>query len=233
MSPRTDHPTDWQPDMPIFADRVEAGRQLGEELKLRGYGEMPTVVVAIPRGGVPVGHAVARAVGATLEIIIPRRLTIPDEPQLTFGAITPDGTMVLDLPLVESRRLTTLDIKRVAMETLAEVRRQRRAYRGQDTPLELIGKTVILVDDGLSSGFTMLAAVRAIHRHQPSRVVVAVPVSSLGSLDRLLTQVNELVCLVERDNENFAVAHCYRDFSDLTDDQVRAFLTDPNLDGQP
>lgn len=216
--------TNWQPNSPIFADRLDAGWRLGEELRLRGYGDEPAVVVAIPRGGVPVALAVAQAIHATLEIIIPRKLRLPDDPGTSFGAITPDGTMILDLPLVEEKQLTIYTIKQVALETLEEVRRQMRTYCGECPPLELAGQTAILVDDGLSSGFTMLAAVRALHRLQPARMAVAVPVSSLGSLDRLVSQVDDLICLVERDDSTFSVADCYQSFDDLTDAQVQAFL---------
>jgi putative phosphoribosyl transferase len=209
---------------PLFADRLDAGRQLGEELRLRGHADDPTVVIAIPRGGVPVGYAVARALGSALQIIIPRKLPDPDDPEVTLGAITPDGTMVLNLPTVQRRQLTPHEIKQVAMSTLAEVRRQMRAYLDSIPPLDLDGKTAILVDDGCSSGFTMLAAVRALRRHRPTRIVAAVPVSPVGSLDRLAPQVDELICLAERDDEAFVVANSYECFDDLTDEQVRAFL---------
>lgn len=208
---------------PMFVDRLDAGRQLGEELRLRGYVDEPSVVIAIPRGGVPVGYAVAQTLGSALQIIIPRKLLDPDDPQTSLGAITPDGTMVLNLPVVERQQLTPHDIKRVAMTTLAEVRRQVRAYLN-GALLDLYGKTIILVDDGCSSGFTMLAAVRALRRHEPARLVAAVPVSPVGSLDRLASQVDDLICLVERDDEAFAVADSYENFDDLTDGQVKNFL---------
>lgn len=218
---------DWQPNAPIFSDRLEAGRQLGEELRLRGYGDEPTLVIAIPRGGVPVGHAVAQAIGAQLSLIIPRKLPIPDDPETSFGAITPDGTMILNLPLLEEQQLPVDVIKRVALETLSEVRRQMQTYCGESPSLDLIDKTAILVDDGLSSGFTMLAAVRAIRRHEPVRVVVAVPVSTFSSVDRLEPQVDELIYLMERDDATLSVSSCYKDSDNLTDEQVRAFLQNP------
>ena len=96
---------------PMFVDRLDAGRQLGEELRLRGYADEPSVVIAIPRGGVPVGYAVAQTLGSGLQIIIPRKLLDPDDPQTSIGAITPDGTMVLNLPVVERQHLTPHDIK--------------------------------------------------------------------------------------------------------------------------
>ena len=218
---------DWQPNAPLFSDRLEAGRQLGEELRLRGYGDEPTLVIAIPRGGVPVGHAVAQAIGAQLSLIIPRKLPIPDDPETSFGAITPDGTMILNLPLLEEQQLPVDVIKRVALETLSEVRRQMQTYSGESPSLDLIDKTAILVDDGLSSGFTMLAAVRAIRRHEPVRVVVAVPVSTFGSVDRLEPQVDELIYLMERDDATLSVNSCYKDSNNLTDEQVQAFLQNP------
>lgn len=218
---------DWQPNAPLFSDRLEAGRQLGEELRLRGYGDEPTLVIAIPRGGVPVGHAVAQAIGAQLSLIIPRKLPIPDDPETSFGAITPDGTMILNLPLLEEQQLPVDVIKRVALETLSEVRRQMQTYCGESPSLDLIDKTAILVDDGLSSGFTMLAAVRAIRRHEPVRVVVAVPVSTFGSVDRLEPQVDELIYLMERDDATLSVNSCYKDSNNLTDEQVQAFLQNP------
>jgi putative phosphoribosyl transferase len=219
---------DWQPNAPLFSDRLEAGRQLGEELRLRGYGDEPTLVIAIPRGGVPVGHAVAQAIGARLSLIIPRKLLIPDDPETSFGAITPDGTMILNLPLLEEQQLPVDVIKRVALETLSEVRRQIQTYCGEPPSLDLIDKTAILVDDGLSSGFTMLAAVRAIRRHEPARIVVAVPVSTFSSVDRLEPQVDELVYLMERDDATLSVNSCYKDSDSLTDEQVRAFLQNPD-----
>jgi putative phosphoribosyl transferase len=233
MNPGIEQELDWQPNAPIFADRLDAGRQLGEELRLRGYGDESAVVIVIPKGGVPVGYAVAQAIGARLEVIIPRKLPILDDPEAVLGAITPDGTMVLNLPLIKEQQLSVDVIKRVAIETFSEIRRQMQAYCGDCPPLDLVGKTAILVDDGLDSGFTMLAAVRAIHRHKPARIVVAVPVSTFSSIDRLKSQVDDLIYLVEQDDTAFTVANCYEDFDDLTDDQVRDFLQDDRAQGQP
>jgi putative phosphoribosyl transferase len=217
---------DWKPNAPIFVDRLDAGRQLGEELRLRGYGDEPAVVLAIPRGGVPVGHAVAQAIGALLAIIVPRKLPLPSDPDTGFGAVTPDGTLLLNQPLIERVQLQVEEIKRVAVETLSEACRQVRTYCGDCPPLDLAGKTAILVDDGLISGFTTLAAVRAVCRYEPARVVVAVPVGSFSAIDRLRPQVDDLVCLVEQDDTGAAIACAYQNFTDLTDDQVRAFLQD-------
>jgi len=214
---------------PIFAHRLDAGRQLGEELRLRGYGDKPAVVIAIPRGGVPVGHAVSQIIDARLEIIIPRKLPTPGNPEVGFGAITSDGTMVLNMPQIEEQQLGVDDIKRVAMETLGEVRRQMRTFCGHCFSLNLTGQTIILVDDGLASGFTMLAAVQAIRRHRPARLIVAVPASTFTSIDRLKSQVDELIYLSEWDDLSFTVADCYQEFDTLTDDEVRSFLSDTQI----
>ncbi|UCC65624.1 MAG: phosphoribosyltransferase [Anaerolineae bacterium] len=210
----------------MFADRLDAGRQLGEELRLRGYRDEPAIVLAIPRGGVPVAHAVTQALGTPLEVIVPGKLRLPGEPETTFGAIVPDGTLLLNLSQVESLELEAEEIKRLAAETLSEMHRQMETYRGKRPPLDMEGKTAILVDDGLASGFTMLAAVRAVRCYAPARVVVAVPVSPFSAVDRLAPQVDDLVCLVERDDTGYAIAHAYTDLADLSDDQVCTFLRD-------
>lgn len=217
---------DWKPNAPVFADRLDAGKQLGEELQLRGYGDEPAIVLAIPRGGVPVAHGVTQILGTPLEVIIPGKLRLPSEPETAFGAIAPDGTLLLDLSQVESLALEAEEIKRLAAETFSEMRRQMETYRNKRSPLDLEGKTVILVDDGLASGFTMLAAVRAVRHHAPARVVVAVPVSPFSAVDRLAPLVDDLVCLVERDDTDYAIARAYTDLADLSDDQVCTFLWD-------
>jgi putative phosphoribosyl transferase len=223
---------DWRPNAPLFVDRLDAGRQLGEELRLRGYGDEPAVVLAIPRGGVPVGFAVTQALGVPLETIISRKLSIPSDPQIGLGAITPDGKLLLNLPQLESLSFTAEEIKQVAMETLSEIQRLTQIYGSTYPLLDLDNKTVILVDDGVASGFTMLAAVRAVRRHEPARIVVAVPVGSFSSLDRLKPQVDDLVCLAERDDTAFALADAYVDFAELTDDQVHALLQDAQSKGE-
>lgn len=200
---------------------------------MRGYGDKPAIVLAIPRGGIPVGYAAAQAIGAPLEIIVPRKLFLPDDPETGFGAITPSGALLLDLPLVERLALETEEVKQVALETLSEARRQMKAYCGERLPRDPAGKVAILVDDGLLSGFTMLAAVRAVHHQEPERVVVAVPVSTFSAIDRLEAQVDDLVCLAERDDTTFAVSSAYTDFADLTDDQVRDILQRAQTEKKP
>ncbi len=224
---------DWKPNAPVFADRLDAGRQLGEELQLRGYGDEPARVLAIPRGGVPVGYVVAQTIGAPLGIIIPGKLPVPNDPETSFGAITPDGKLFLNLPVVERLQSDPEEIKRVAVETLSKVRCQMQAYGGDCLPLDLADETIILVDDGLNTGFTMLVAVRAVRRREAARVVVAVPVGTFGATDRLTPQVDDLACLVEQDSTGFAITRAYQDFAALSDDQVLAFLQNAKTRRRP
>lgn len=213
-----------EPHAPVFADRLDAGRQLGEELRLRGFEDEPALVLAIPRGGVAVGQAVAQTIGASLGVIIPGKLPVPGDPETSFGAITPDGKLFLDLQQVKRLALEPEQIKHVAMEAFAQVRKQMQAYYGDQSPIEMTDKTVILVDDELLTGFTMLAAVRAVFRHEPARVVVAVPLGTFSAIDRLLSQVDDLICLLEKDEASLSLADIYQDFADLSDEQVKALL---------
>jgi putative phosphoribosyl transferase len=159
----------------IFKDRHDAGRQLAERLLLY---RCNAVVLAIPRGGVPVGYEVSRGLDVPLDIIVPRKLPIPSDPEAGFGAVAPDGTVVLNEALMWYLGLSTEEIERIIGEVLGEVRRRIREYRG-DRPLpRLSGKNVIVVDDGLASGYTMIAAVRALRKERPRRVIVAVPCST-------------------------------------------------------
>lgn len=213
-------------ESPVFTDRLGAGRQLAEELLRRGYSGENTVVLAIPCGGVPVAYSVAKALRAPLDLIIPRKIPIPSNPEAGFGAVTADGTVILNQPLVAQLSLPPEEIAALAQRVLGEVQRRVQEYRGNHPPPELKGKTVILIDDGLASGFTMIAAVRAARRQEPTKVIVAVPVSPASSVRRVEPLVDELVCLITRETRSFAVASFYQHFPDLTDDEVKTYLQD-------
>ncbi len=213
-------------ESPVFTDRLGAGRQLAEELLRRGYSGENTVVLAIPCGGVPVAYSVAKALRAPLDLIIPRKIPIPSNPEAGFGAVTADGTVILNQPLVAQLSLPPEEIAALAQRVLGEVQRRGQEYRGNRPPPELKGKTVILIDDGLASGFTMIAAVRAARRQEPTKVIVAVPVSPASSVRRVEPLVDELVCLITRETRSFAVASFYQHFPDLTDDEVKTYLQD-------
>jgi putative phosphoribosyl transferase len=205
----------------IFTDRYDAGRQLAERLLMHRHN---AVVLAIPRGGVPVGYEIAKRLDVPLDLIIPRKLPIPSEPEAGFGAVAPDGTIVLNEEMVAYLGLTPREIGEVADVVLSEVKRRATEYRG-DRPLpELKGKTAIIVDDGLATGYTMIAAVRAIKKKRPKEIIVAIPCSPDTSIARLEKEANEVVCLIVSKRGSFAVASFYEHFPDLTDDEVKGRL---------
>jgi len=206
----------------LFEDRREAGRRLAERLLVYRHN---AIVLAIPRGGIPIGYEVARRLGVPLDLIVPRKLPIPSDPEAGFGAVAPDGTVVLNEMLVALLGLSTEEIERIVEEVLREVRRRIREYRGDRPFPDLSGKNVIVVDDGLASGYTMIAAVRAIKKVRPRRVIVAVPCSPRTSVERLEKEADEVVCLAVQPSGPFAVASYYEHFPDLSDEEVKNLLS--------
>ena len=206
-----------------FRDRRDAGRHLAERLAIYDGG---AIVLAIPRGGVPVGYEISRKIGAPMDLIIPRKLPIPSEPEAGFGAVAPDGTVVLNEGMVRYLGLSQKEIDQISMSVLSEVRRRVREYRGERPLPDLKNKTVIVVDDGLASGYTMIAAVRAIKKSRPKKVIVAVPCSPASSVERLKQEADEVVCLFEQQHGSFAVASYYENFPDLTDDEVKSLINE-------
>lgn len=205
----------------IFEDRRDAGRLLAERLAEEKW-DRPAVY-AIPRGGVPVGCEIAKKLRAPLDLIIPRKLPIPYNPEAGFGAVAPDGTVVLNQELVEEIGLGKAEIDSIVMAVLDEVQRRIRKYRS-GPPLDPKGRTAIVVDDGLASGYTMIAAVRSLKKTGPARVVVAVPCSPKTSVERLEKEADEVICLAVQEEGPFAVASYYERFPDLTDGEVLAEL---------
>jgi predicted phosphoribosyltransferase len=206
---------------PGFADRRDAGRSLAERL-LPLAGEDP-VVVALPRGGVPVAEEIADALGAPLEILAVRKLGAPHNPEYGIGAIAEDGTRVLD-----PEALAVLGIDNGALAAMVareseELRRRVAAYRGDRRPLALEGRTVIVVDDGVATGLTDTAALRAIRRARPRRLILAVPVAAPDSAARLRREADEVVCLLTPP-QLYGVGQWYGDFSQVSDREVIAAL---------
>jgi len=182
------------------------------------------IVLAVPRGGVAVAAPLAEALHAPLDLLIVRKLPIPDSPEAGFGAVALDGSVVLNEPLVRDLGLSPRQIDAVVKEVLAEVRRRAREYAGHDRPPDVRGKRVRLVDDGLASGFTMTAAARMVKQGEPARMTLCVPVSPRDSLKAVEPYFDEVQCLIEQARPPFAVASFYQDFRDLTDEEVRAIL---------
>ena len=189
----------------------------------RYRGQPQTVLLALPRGGVPVAAVMARELRLPLEALAVHKLGAPRQPELAIGAVAPDGLVVLDLDGIASMGITEAEIEAAIARERTELVRRQGAYRNERTPLELAGKTVILVDDGLATGYTMLAAVRWVKQQGPARVVMAVPVAARETLERLRREVDEIFC-VDMPRRLIAVGQFYEDFSQVSDEQVREAL---------
>ena len=205
-----------------FRDRTEAGRLLAQELS-RYAGRDDVIVLALPRGGVPVGYEVAKALGAPLDVFVARKLGLPGYPELAMGAIASDGVAVLDEALVQRLRIGEEAIRKVITQEAGELKRREAAYRDGRPPPDLAGKTVILVDDGLATGATMRAAALAVKMHNPERLVVAVPVAAAQTCDEFREDVDEIICAVTPE-PFYAVGMWYENFDQTTDEEVRELL---------
>lgn len=205
-----------------FRDRTEAGRQLALELTRRDPGTN-SIVLALPRGGVPIGLPVAEALGVPLDIIIVRKLGVPWQPELAMGALA-GTTRILDHTLIDQFRISDSDIETVVARETKELKRRDELYRGSRPAPALTGRTVILVDDGLATGSTMLAAVRHVRAAHPQKVIVAVPVASAQACGRFRKEADECVCLATPE-PFFAVGEWYTDFRQITDSEVQEILS--------
>lgn len=205
-----------------FRDRTDAGRMLAEELA--GYAHRPDVVVlALPRGGVPVAAEVARALGAPLDVFVVRKLGLPGHRELAMGALAPGGVRVLNDEVVTACQVPAEVIDEVAAEEQRELERRERIYRGHRPPVEVAGRTVIVVDDGLATGSTMRAAVAALRQMGPARLVVAVPTAAPPTRDEFRALADDCVCVLAPE-PFYAVGLWYDDFSQVSDEEVCALL---------
>jgi predicted phosphoribosyltransferase len=205
-----------------FRNRTDAGRQLAT--KLAAYANRRDVLVlALPRGGVPVGFEVARALGAPLDIFLVRKLGVPGYEELAMGAVATGGVRVLNDEIVRGLGISEHEIDAAAARELQELARRERLYRGDRPPPDIAGRTVILVDDGLATGATMRAAIQTLRQQDPHRIVVAVPTSSPDTCKVLEAAADEVICAMTPE-PFFAVGHWYDDFTQTTDDEVRDLL---------
>jgi len=205
-----------------YQDRTEAGRLLAE--RLAKYKNRPDVVIlALPRGGVPVAYEVAQALNAPLDVFVVRKLGVPGQEELAMGAIASGGVRVLNEDVVQMLRIPEVVIEATAMIETEELERRERLYRGDRPGLDAQGRVAILIDDGLATGSTMRAAAVALRRLQPSRVVIAVPVAAGSTCDELSNEVDEVIC-AETPEPFYAISLWYRDFTQTTDDEVRELL---------
>jgi putative phosphoribosyl transferase len=210
---------------PRFADRSDAGRRLAERLT-QYAGRDDVVVLGLPRGGVPVAFEVARSLGVPLDVFVVRKLGVPGHEELAMGAIASGGVRVLNADVLAATLVPPEAVEAVAARELERVESQERAYRGERPSIDVHGRVVILVDDGLATGATMRAAVAALRDRGAGRIVVAVPTAPIETCEALRREVDEILCALTPD-PFMAVGLWYRDFAPVSDEQVRELLEPP------
>ena len=206
----------------LFQDRFEAGRLLAS--KLTHLANRPDVVVlALPRGGVPVGYEVAKALNAPLDVFVVRKLGVPGQEELAMGAIASGGVRVVNERLVQALGIPDEVVDAIAAEEERELQRREREYREGRSPVDVTGRSVILVDDGLATGSSMRVAAQALKAKNPTRIIVAVPVASPQTCEQFQSEVDQVICAVTP-KPFWAVGQWYRDFSQTSDQEVRDLL---------
>ncbi len=206
----------------VFENRSEAGRMLGAVLEAY-KGRSDVVVLALPRGGVPVGFEVARELGVPLDVFVVRKLGTPGQEELALGAVASGGTRVVNEEVISTLAVPSEIVDSIARREMVEVERREREFRGDRAALDPAGKTVILVDDGLATGSTMRAAIEALRAKNPARIVVAVPVAAAATCNRIRMEADGVVCL-QIPHDFYAVGEWYNDFRQTTDEEVRELL---------
>lgn len=210
--------------MALFRDRRDAGRKLAHEL-LAYANRTDVLVLALPRGGVPVGYEVARALNVRMDIFVVRKLGVPSHEELAMGAIASNGVRVLNQEVLQMLQIQPEAIDAVARQELIELQRRERAYRGGRPAPQLSGQTIILVDDGLATGASMRAAIAGVHAQNPARVVIAVPTAALETCEALEPLVDEIICVTTPEPFD-GVSRWYEDFTQITDEDVHTLLED-------
>lgn len=206
-----------------FFNRTEAGRFLAESLSSYANRE-DVIVLALPRGGVPVAAEVAKRLNAPLDVFVVRKLGLPGHPELAMGAIASGGARVFNGEVVNALRISDEVIDAVSAEEFIELQRREKAYRAGRLPLELEGKTVIVVDDGIATGSTMLAAVAALRQLNAARIIIATPVVAASTYREMQRAADEVAAVMVPEHF-YAVGQWYEDFSQTTDEEVRELLT--------
>lgn len=207
----------------LLQNRTEAGQMLA--LKLKEYANCPeTIVLALPRGGVPVAWEIAKELNLELDICLVRKLGVPNHRELAMGAIAKNGVIILNKNIIKWHKVSREDIAAVIEKEKEELARRDRLYRGDRSPPKIENKTVILVDDGIATGSTISAAISLLKRQQPKSIIVAIPVADFSVCGKLRSQVDKVICLHES-KELYSISCWYRDFSQTSDREVRELLT--------
>ena len=205
-----------------FRDRADAGQRLAQRLQAYRH-DSQVVVVALPRGGVPVAYEIAKALQAPLDICLVRKLGVPGQPELAMGAIAVGGIEILNSVIINGLEISQGALEAVATRELEELERRDRVYRGPAPPLNVQDCTLILVDDGLATGCSMRAAIAALKRQHPQRIIVAVPIASSTTCAQLESEVDQIVCL-QQPEHLYAIGNWYQNFAQTTDTEVCELL---------
>ncbi|MFQ5342654.1 MAG: phosphoribosyltransferase [Anaerolineae bacterium] len=209
---------------PLFADRREAGQQLGERLKELDL-EGDVLVLALPRGGVPVGYEVAQALHVPLDVFVTRKIGAPENPEFAIGAVASDGTSILDEEVIEQLGIPDEYVVAETEHQLMEIERRMTMYRGERPPPQVEERTVVLVDDGVATGSTVRASLKALRKRNPGRLILAVPVGPPNTIDGLRPLADEVVVLATPE-PFWAVGRFYRYFGQTSDEEVVTLLGD-------
>jgi putative phosphoribosyl transferase len=208
----------------LFENRVDAGKKLAQALKGMEQELKRSIVLGIPRGGVPVGYVLAKTLGCELDTIVLRKIPIPSDPEAGYGAVTIDRTVIINQEMLPYLHLSKKEMEQGIEEVYQEVKRRNQIYRKGKSFPELKGRSVILTDDGLATGYTMLAAIKFCLKKKPKGIIVAVPVASDSAADLIKPQSDQFIVLHVSGSFYFAVASFYKKFEDMTDEEVVEIL---------
>ena len=206
----------------VFEDRMAAGHLLAK--KLKGILEKDAIVLAIPAGGVPVGYIVAKELNLSFDIVVVRKIHIPWNPEAGFGAVAWDGSVIFNEQLLDNLNLSEEDVKRCIVQEKKEIKKRLTMFRGKKPFPDIRNKTVILIDDGLASGYSMLATARSIREKGPKGVIIATPTASINAIKLVESYADKIVCLNVREGFPYAVADAYQFWYDLSEEEVKSFL---------
>jgi putative phosphoribosyl transferase len=209
----------------MFKDRKEAGRMLASALTFL-KGEKDVIVLAIPRGGVPVAKEVAVAIGAPLDLVVTRKIGVPHQPELAVGAVTQDGEMIVDAEMIGLLGIPASYMKQESARQVEEISSRMKKYRGDRPYPVLEGKTVVIVDDGIATGLTIKAAIQSVKGRNPAKVIVAAPVGPPDSVEEISKLVDRVICLSMPQGFE-AIGQFYEEFEQVEDETVRELMTDP------